>query len=179
MNDVRAIDCCSILWFPRRSHVELEIDGTLYNLFFGCVTSKGTLSTQRDSSLKKESSLFYQFRIALTAEEKQQLLEQLHSDLGAHTCSGHLAQLLFKVTRISCPWFTSWMPSTFAKHLYHLRQTPDSRVFEVECVGQEPDAEISRSFSQGFYSDLSLGARLATELFSTLADIARGERCPG
>jgi hypothetical protein len=133
------------------------------------------LSKQKDSPLQNEDSSYYRFYIALTAEEKQRLLEDLNPNLGLHTCSGNIARLLAKVTGVAFPWFKSWIPSTFAEHLYQMHYDPHSRIYKVKCVGQDPDAEISQSFSEGYYRDLRLGASMAFQLFSSMGALARGE----
>ena len=170
---------CSVLWFPHKSHVELEINGKLYNLFFGLSESIRDLSKQKNTSFRNEDASFYRFYIALTASEKQRLLEELNPNLSPHTCSGNIARLLAKVTGATFPWFKSWLPSTFAKHLYQMRYDPHSRVYKIKYMGQDPDAEISQSFSEGYYSDVSLAASMAFDFMTSMGEMARGEAIPG
>lgn len=166
---------CSILWYPAASHVDLVIDDAVYNPFLTFTKSAHTVLEQTTRSLQGNGAPFYRFQLWLTAEEKEEMLRAL-PHMGPHICSGNIARLISKVTGISFPRFKSWLPSTFAEHLYQTRNGPHSRFLGVESIGYDPDeSNLIRAFQEGYWEDLRMGASLAFSAFEQLGEMARGE----
>lgn len=143
---------CSMIWFHTESHAALEVDKTLYNLFFKCVESESAnYSAKRDKALKGHGRPYYQFHLGITSEEKE-LLKKEWQQLGFHTCSGNAARLLTKVTGIALPQL-SWVPAYYAEHLYTTREQLDSRIVCIEYLGNDNHQDISKTIERGKWDE--------------------------
>ncbi|HAB99266.1 MAG TPA: hypothetical protein DCE71_05545, partial [Parachlamydiales bacterium] len=97
---------------------------------------------------------YYQFRLKLSFEEKQKIIERLGCQfIRPHTCSGNIAYVLSSDAKMTFPWVVTWLPSTFAEHLYIKYLEPGSRVVDVTYVGTNPDANILKAFTIGRWAE--------------------------
>ncbi len=144
---------CSVVWFPDRHHAELAINGRLFNLASCCVETDLTLKEQEERSLLGGAD-YYQFHLKLSFEERQRIIERLYSEyIRPHTCSGNVAYVLSCETDMTFPWGVTWLPSTFAEHLYTLHHVPNSRVVSITYTGTDPRPNILTAFNIGRWSE--------------------------
>ena len=165
-------DCVQYRWYPScaalpvSGHVDLEMDGYIFNSFLGRFEKRK--STNKENS----NSYFHRISLHLTITEHEKLsLTLKRANLSFnHTCAGGAAHLLAQHTNISIPFPLLISPLLSRIYLQISKMWGSNRIGKTSHKG-EPDLKILLSLpSEAFqifsvYLGLEIFANIAVGLF--------------
>lgn len=144
----------SILWFNTEGHVELAINGKMYNLCLGMFLKIRSEKEQRTRTLENEGAQYYQFDLALTKKEYNSLSKALTENQrpSCDHCSGSTTRYISKYTDIKIPFMPSRSPTLLARCLF---KNPEKyRIKRISSIGAQET--IQNAFRKGCLADSSL-----------------------
>lgn len=164
-----ALRNCSIIWFPNKGHAELEVDNILYSILCG---NAGSSFGARDEKKKPHTftvgaeradsgigTAFYRVVLGLNEEEYVEIKQLLEAKkVPINTCSGSIANLLNRTTKIALPTIQSLSPSGLFSHFWKTKEESLSRVQKIEYYGDKEKTiseEIASSHAQEFACSLT------------------------
>ncbi len=141
----------SVLWFNREDHVELALDGKMYNLCLGEFKKIRSEKNQRNRTLGNRGAEYYQFDLALTKREYDSLSSALMKKQGPDFdyCSGSTSRYISKYTDIKIPFLAARSPVTLAKCLF--KNPQDYRISLITCVGSQKN--IQEEFPKAYFKE--------------------------
>ncbi len=116
----KKINSLSIIWFYKKAHTELEVNGLAYSLILGRIDVIRSLDLLISMTNWSVNAAFYRFILNVDRATIKMIEANLKSskpDIPYNICSACVGYVINKYTQFHIPFFQAALPGKFGYHL--------------------------------------------------------------